>query len=65
MECTTELHRDIQSTSDNSAFKGNRPFAQSGHMVQNYAGMQVTQWDFQTKGTCTSPVPLRSLYIPT
>ena len=36
----------------------------------NYAGTQVTQWDFQTdKGTCTSParvfnvlkVPLRNL----
>jgi len=47
----------------------NRPFAGSGHMVWNYAGKQVTQWDFQNKGksgwTGTSPfvleVPLCNL----
>ena len=35
----------------------------------NYTGTQITQWDFQNKGTCTSParlsfvlkVPLRNL----
>ena len=51
--------------------KANRPFAGSGHMVQNnsYGGTQVTLWEFQNKGIFTSPaqlscvltVPLRSL----
>ena len=27
----------------------------------NYAGTQVTQWDFQTKRTCTSPARLSSV----
>ena len=36
----------------------NRPFAGSSHMVRNYAGTQVTQWDFQNKGTRHSPTQL-------
>ena len=31
------------------------PFARPGHLVINYAGTQETQWDFQNKGTRTSP----------
>ena len=35
---------------DFSSHALNRPFARSGHMVQNeYTGTQITQWDFQTK----------------
>ena len=49
----------------------NRPFARSSHTVRNklHWDAQVTQWDFQNKGTRTSParfsfvskVPLRNL----
>ena len=33
----------------------NGPFARSGHVAQNYVGTEVAQWDFQSKGTRTSP----------
>ena len=37
----------------------NKPFAWSGHMVQNKLLWDaITQWDFQNKGTCTSPARL-------
>ena len=60
MEIKKQRHRQDQ----------NRPFARSSHMVWiNYTGTQVTQRDFQNKGTHTSParlslvleVPLRNL----
>ena len=39
--------------------EADRPFVWSGQVVKtNYAGTQITRWDFQNKGTLTSPARL-------
>ena len=56
VEKTDPRSADYQLTPTPRTTLINRPFAWSGHVVRiNHTGTQITQWDFQKKGTRTSP----------